>query len=381
MRKGREAVSGRTLKFRCGGRNTGEMAMTLDRYWSKITKTLEPYTPGEQPKSGGYIKLNTNENPFPPSVHIIEAINSACLSLNLYPPPEADALCEKIASYFALSPEMVFVGNGSDEILAFCFPAFFERDKEILFNDITYSFYEVYARFYSIPFRLVPLDEDFTTNAAAFCKPNNGILIANPNAPTGIALPPEEVEDILKNNPQSLVILDEAYIDFGGKSAFALLPQYENLLIVQSLSKSRSLAGLRVGFALGNVGLISALKRIKNSFNSYTLDRLAIAGAIAAFEDNEYFLKTCKEIIAIREQTANALETLGFRVLPSSANFLFVSHEKLAASLLYEKLKGAGILVRYFDKPRLHNFLRITIGTAQDMRDLIVALRLFIGSY
>ncbi|MCF8054402.1 MAG: histidinol-phosphate transaminase [Deltaproteobacteria bacterium] len=350
------------------------------KYWSDLVSSIKPYIPGEQPQDGGYIKLNTNENPFPPSSAVIAAIARACNELRLYPPPMADELRDQIARYFGIKPEMVFVGNGSDEILAFCYPAFFVGKAPILFNDITYSFYEVYSELFSVKYRKVPLEADFNIVGAAFTPPNGGIIIANPNAPTGVALSLGEVEAIVANNRESVIVVDEAYIDFGGESAIPLLTTYENLVIVQTLSKSRSLAGLRVGFALANPQLIQALARIKDSFNSYTLDRLAIAGAKASFEDEEYFARTRREIIAIREQTASALRQLGFVVLPSKANFLFASHSQMAAKELYEKLKGVGILIRYFNKPRIDNHVRISIGTAQDMRDLVVALRLIIGA-
>jgi len=351
----------------------------MNRYWSSLTKSLQPYIPGEQTKGQSFIKLNTNENPFSPPRAVIDAINKASCDLRLYPPPEADFLRESIATNFSLTKDEVFVGNGSDEILGFCFPAFFENDKPILFPDITYSFYKVYATLFKVNYKLVPLDDEYRIVPETFTQKNGGIIIANPNAPTGICLSIAEIEIILKNNPNSVVMIDEAYIDFGGTTAVRLIPKYDNLLVIQTLSKSRSLAGLRVGFALGNASLIEALTRIKNSFNSYTLDRLAIAGAIASFNENDYFEKTRKEIMAVRDETANALQKLGFRVLPSKANFLFVSHERIAAKVLFAKLQAAGILVRYFDAPRIDNFLRITIGTAQDMRDLIVNLRMIIG--
>lgn len=341
----------------------------MSRYWSRLAATIKPYVPGEQPKDKKYIKLNTNENPYPPSPRVIEAIKAAADdSLRLYPDPTCSSLRQTIAQYFGLAGNQVFVGNGSDELLAFCFPAFFNPEGlPILFADITYSFYPVYCRFFGIPFETPALDNEFRMPVEAFFKPNGGILIANPNAPTGRFLDLPAIESILQRNPDSVVILDEAYVDFGGESAVGLIKKYDNLLVVQTLSKSRSLAGLRMGFALGHADLIEGLCRVKDSINSYTLDRLALAGAQAAMEDEAYFRETTAGIIKTREATAKRLEALGFRVIPSTANFIFIAHPVQSAETLFTKLREGGVLVRYFKLPRIDNWLRVSIGTDAEM--------------
>ncbi len=347
--------------------------LQMSRYWSKLTAAIKPYVPGEQPKDKKYIKLNTNENPYPPSPRVIEAIRAAAdESLRLYPDPSCSGLRQTIAKYFALSDNQVFAGNGSDELLAFCFPAFFNPGgKPILFADITYSFYPVYCRLFGIPFETLPLDEDFRMPVEQFCKPNGGILIANPNAPTGRFLELSSIESILQHNPDSIVIVDEAYVDFGGESAAGLIKEYENLLVVQTLSKSRSLAGLRVGCALGHKDLIEGLLRVKDSINSYTLDRLALAGAQAAMEDEAYFQETTAAIIKTREATTKRLVARGFKVIPSKANFIFISHPANAAETIFTKLRERGVLVRYFKLPRIDNWLRVSIGTDAEMDTLL----------
>lgn len=341
----------------------------MSKYWSEIVKNIEPYIPGEQPRDKRYIKLNTNENPYSPSPKVIEAIRQATNeNLRLYPDPTCEELRETIAGYFELrSKEEVFIGNGSDELLAFSFLAFFNPGRPILFPDITYSFYKVYAKLFHVEYKLVPLDEEFNIPAEEFYTENNGVVIPNPNAPTGRFLPVDSFREIVSQNMNSVVIIDEAYIDFGGDSAAVLIKEYPNLLVMQTFSKSRSLAGLRVGFALGHKDLIEGISRIKNSINSYTLDRIALAGAIEAIKDDAYFQETRSKIIDTRERVVVRLIEAGFNVIPSKANFIFISHPKIYAGKLFQALKVRGVLVRYFDKPRIDNFLRVTIGTDEEM--------------
>ena len=348
----------------------------MNPYWSKRLEGVEPYVPGEQPREGQFIKLNTNENPYPPSPGALRAIaDAASDALRLYPKPECDELRQTIADYYGLSAESVFVGNGSDEVLAMAFLAFFSPEDRIAFPAISYSFYPVYADLFQIPYEAVPLREDFTLDIDVFRGDYRGIVFANPNAPTGIELPRPQVEQILCDHPDIPVIVDEAYVDFGAESAAALIERYPNLLVIQTFSKSRSLAGLRVGFALGQPHLIQAINTVKNSFNSYTLDLLAQAGATAAMEDRDYFEQTCRKIIATREWSTAELEKLGFTVLPSKTNFLFASHPDKDAAELFAALRERHILVRYFQKPIIDRFLRITVGTDEEMEKLIQALK------
>lgn len=350
----------------------------MSRFWSNAVKRAEPYIPGEQLNQSEIIKLNTNENPYPPSPAIIEAIKTeAEIALNLYPSPTVDELREDIASYYKLSKENVFIGNGSDEVLAFSFMAFFEAGKRIRFPEISYSFYPVYAKLFDIPYDTIKLGEDFTINPEDYFYSEGGVIFPNPNAPTSIFLELDAVRQILEHNPEKVVIIDEAYIDFAKASAVQLLQRYENLLVVQTMSKSRSLAGLRVGFALGTRELIEGLNHIKDSFNSYTIDRLAIAGARAAINDDAYFTETTKKIIATREWLIPELQTRDFHVLPSQTNFLFIRHKTWAAEDLYMRLKDNNILVRHFDKPQINNFLRVTIGTDAEMKQLLSTLDKF----
>jgi len=347
----------------------------LSKYWSELAKRLEPYVPGEQPKDKKYIKLNTNENPYPPSPKVLEAIRKASNDdLRLYPDPDCDLLREAASDYYGLKKEQIFAGNGSDELLAFAFAAFFDNGNPVFFPDITYTFYEVYCNFFNITPKLIPLDENFNVPVDEFLKPNGGIVLANPNAPTGKYLDLSAIRKILEHNTERAVIIDEAYIDFGGESAISLINMYPNLMIMHTLSKSRSLAGLRVGFALGSEEMIEGIKRVKNSFNSYTVDRIAMAAASEAMKDREYFDKTRNMVIQTREKTTEKLIKMGFNVLPSKANFIFVSHPVYQGAQLYRELRNKGILVRYFNKPRIDNFLRITIGTDEDMNALINAL-------
>jgi len=348
----------------------------MSKYWSTTVRTVKPYVPGEQPKDRKYIKLNTNENPYPPSPKALEAIRQAANdTLRLYPDPSGDELRDTIAGAFGLTRDNVFIGNGSDELLAFCFPAFFEpAGKPILFADITYSFYPVYAEFFHTPYKLIAVDNAFNVPLEGYFQENGGILIANPNAPTGKGLPLDDIEKILKKNEKSVVILDEAYIDFGGVSAFGLISRYPNLLVIRTLSKSHSLAGLRVGFAMGSPELIEGIIRVKDSINSYTVDRLAQAGAREAIRDDEYFQETRAKIMKTRERVSVKLKELRFNVLPSQANFIFVSHAEYAARDLFLRLRGEGILVRYFDKPKIDNYLRVSIGTDDEMDRFLAAI-------
>lgn len=323
----------------------------MSKYWSELTKKLEPYVPGEQPKDKKYVKLNTNENPFPPSPKVKEILHNLDYDdLKLYPDPNSDLLKDSIAKYYDVDRKKVFVGNGSDEVIAFAFMAFFNPEKPILFPDISYSFYEVYANIFNIQYNEVSLNADFEIPVEEFCKENGGIIIPNPNAPTGIALSLEQIEEILKNNTDNVVIIDEAYIDFGAETAIDFIEKYPNLLVVQTLSKSRSLAGIRVGFAIGNEELIEALERVKNSVNSYTIDRVAMLAAKESIEDKEYFTYTCNKIINTRETTIKELKKMNFKICNSMANFIFITHDKVNAKDLFIELKKEGVLVRHFNK-------------------------------
>lgn len=350
----------------------------MSQYWSKVVHDLTPYVPGEQPKLNDMIKLNTNENPYPPSPKVLAAIRDAASDdLRLYPDPNADQLKQAIADFYRIETPQVFVGNSSDEVLALTFLALLKHEKPLLFPDITYSFYPVYCGLYEIASHQIPLREDFSLHVDDYLVPNGGIIFPNPNAPTGRLLGLEEIERLLMATPDSVVVVDEAYIDFGGVSAIALVNQYANLLVIQTLSKSRSLAGLRVGLAIGHPDLIAALERVKNSFNSYPLDRLAIAGATAAFADTDYFNLTCGAVIATRTALVNDLEQMGFEVLPSSANFVLIKHPQHDALRLQAYLRGKTIIVRHFKQARIAQHLRVTIGTDDQCRQLVTALSSF----
>ncbi|OGA19983.1 MAG: histidinol-phosphate transaminase [Betaproteobacteria bacterium RIFCSPLOWO2_12_FULL_63_13] len=355
----------------------------MSRYWSPVVQGLKPYVPGEQPKLRDLVKLNTNENPYGPSPLAIEALRGEIGdTLRLYPDPNADQLREAIAASFdavGVGPHQVFVGNGSDEVLAHVFMALLKHPRPVLFPDITYSFYPVYCKLYGIDYVTVPLDEEFRIAAGDYLKPNGGVIFPNPNAPTGRSLPLREVERIVAGNADSTVVIDEAYVDFGGESAVALVARYANLLVVRTLSKSHSLAGLRVGFAIGQQELTEALERVKNSFNSYPLGRLALAGAAAAIRDREHFERTRRAVIASREALAGDLAALGFDVLPSSANFLFARHPTRDGEALAAALRERNIIVRHFQLPRIRQFLRISIGTDTQCRMLVEALRNILG--
>ncbi|MBA3056534.1 MAG: histidinol-phosphate transaminase [Gammaproteobacteria bacterium] len=348
-------------------------------FYSPVVPRLVPYVPGEQPKIDGLVKLNTNENPYPPSPRVLAAIHLAAQQgLQLYPDPEATALRQTIAAHHRLAPQQVFLGNGSDEVLAHAFFAFFQHGCPLLIPDISYSFYQVYCRLYGIPVETVPLTEALCLDVAAYARSDGaavaGVVIANPNAPTGVGLPLQKVEQLLRLHPQRVVLVDEAYVDFGGDSAIGLIAQYPNLLVVHTLSKSRSLAGLRIGFACGQAHLIEALERVKNSFNSYPLDRLAIAGGVAAFEDQAWFEQTRRAVMSSREGLVLALEDLGFQVLPSQANFVFARHPQHDAQAIAAALRSRGVLVRHFQLARIEQYLRISIGTPAQCDALLQAL-------
>lgn len=347
----------------------------MSRFWSPFVKDLVPYVPGEQPKLARLVKLNTNENPYCPSPKALEAMRGELNdNLRLYPDPNSDRLKQAVAEYYAVTPAQVFVGNGSDEVLAHIFHGLFQHGGPLLFPDVSYSFYPVYCGLYGIPFEQVPLDEQFQIRVQDYSKPNAGIIFPNPNAPTGCLLPLQAIEQMLQANPGSVVVVDEAYIDFGGETAISLVGRYDNLLVTQTLSKSRSLAGLRVGLAVGHPDLIEALERIKNSFNSYPLDRMAIVGAAAAFEDQAYFADTCRKVIESREALVEQLVAKGFEVLPSAANFIFARHPQQDAAQLAARLREQGVIVRHFKQQRIAQFLRITIGTPEMNQALIDAL-------
>lgn len=351
----------------------------MSRFWSAGVANLTPYVPGEQPQMQRLIKLNTNENPYGPSPRVLAAIREALGSdadaLKLYPDPDARRFKQAIARRFGLDVANVHVGNGSDEVLANVFQGLLKHDKPILYPDITYSFYPVYCGLYGVAFESVPLTETFEIRVDDYLKPNGGIIFPNPNAPTGRVLASGEIERLLAGNPDSVVVIDEAYIDFGGESAATLIGRYPNLLVVQTLSKSRSLAGLRLGFAMGHPDLIEALERVKNSFNSYPLDRLAQAAGVAAIEDETYFDETRRAVIASREALVARLTALGFEVLPSAANFVFARHPSHDAAQLSAALRERSIIVRHFKQARIAQFLRITVGTEAECQALTDALR------
>lgn len=344
----------------------------MSQYWSQIIRELKPYVPGEQPKENRFIKLNTNENPYPPSPRVIDAIvKAADSSLRRYPDPNCDVLKQTIADYYSVNKRNVFVGNGSDEVLALSFISFFKQSQPILFPDISYSFYEVYCSIFEIQNTRIPLTDDFDISLLDYEQPNGGIVFANPNAPTGKRISLNEIENLLEQNSETVVVVDEAYIDFGGDTVIPLIGKYPNLLVAQTFSKSRSLAGLRVGAAMGSEELIEGLERAKNSFNSYPLDSLAITGAVAAVKDEAYFQSTCKKVMDTREWTVKELSKMGFTIVPSQANFIFIKPTGIPAGELYTRLKENNILVRYFDKPRINEYLRVTIGTDAEMQMFI----------
>ena len=353
----------------------------MSKFWNDKIKEIEPYVPGEQPKDKKYIKLNTNENPYSPSEKVIEKIKSMSLKdLKLYPDPDVSELRKVIAEYFSqkiderITKEQIFVGNGSDEVLALIFMTFFNKGDKVYYPDITYSFYPVYADLFDLKEVKIPLNKNFEIEIDKYFGVDGHIIITNPNAPTSIALKLEEIEEIVKKNPNQLVVVDEAYVDFGAESAVKLVNKYDNVLVVQTFSKSRSFAGMRLGYAIGSGNIIEGLNRLKFSFNSYTINRISIEAGIESFKDDDYFVKTNAKIIETREKTVKKLKELGFKVLNSSANFIFISHNKVFAGDLYKQLKDNGILVRYFAKDRIDNYLRVTIGTDEEMEIFIEKL-------
>jgi histidinol-phosphate aminotransferase len=357
----------------------------VSRYWSDIVQHLTPYVPGEQPALAHPVKLNTNENPWPPSPAVLNAIRNElgehAESLRRYPDPTARVLRETVAAHHGLKVEQVFAGNGSDEVLAIVFQALLKHDKPILFPDITYSFYPTYARLYEVEYKTMPLDDAFRIRANDYQQPNGGIIFPNPNAPTGHALPLSEIERIVASNPDSVVVVDEAYVDFGAQSAIPLIGKFPNLLVVHTTSKSRSLAGMRVGFAFGDAALIDALSRVKDSFNSYPLDRLAQVAATAAYRDDAWFRDCAAKVMASRERLIARLTALGFEVVPSSANFVFARHEGYDAATLAARLRDQEIFVRHFRQPRIEQHLRISIGTDAECDTLLDALKDIAGGY
>ena len=351
------------------------MCDTKQAGWERNVRKVIPYTPGEQPDRPNMIKLNTNENPYPPAPAVKEAIEKFSVdTLRLYPDPTVGKLTKALADYYGLKKENVFVGVGSDDVLATAFLTFFNGEKPILFPDITYSFYDVWAQLYGIPYELKPLDENFSIVKEDYLKENGGIIFPNPNAPTGVLKPVEFIEDIIRANRNVIVIIDEAYIDFGGESCLPLIEKYDNLLVVQTFSKSRSLAGLRIGFAMGNEKLISYLNDVKYSINSYTMNQTAIALGVECIRDEAYFKETIGKIIATRERSKKKLKELGFSFQDSYSNFIFASHKTYPAKELFEALKKKDIYVRYFNKERISNYLRISIGTDEEMDRLFLEL-------
>ena len=352
----------------------------MSKYWSNIISRLTPYTPGEQPEDKILLKLNTNENPYSPSTKVLDAIKlSVKESLRLYPDPESNYLKETISNYYNLSKANIFVGNGSDEILAFIFQALLKKEDPVLFPDITYSFYPAYCSLYDIKYKRIPLDKELNINLKDYLINNGGIIFPNPNAPTGIPKKLVDIENLLELNQGSVVVVDEAYVDFGTESAVKLVNQYKNLVITQSFSKSRSLAGIRLGCAFANEDLIEALNRVKNSFNSYPVDRLAQVAGIEAIKDENHFNLTRVKIIEARTFLEKELFLMDFEVLPSGANFIFTKHKLKDAIIIFKKLRESGVVVRHFDQPeRISQYLRITIGTIEDMQKLISILKVII---
>ena len=352
----------------------------MSKFFTEKFAALEPYTPGEQPRDMQYVKLNTNESPFPPSAGVAEAVAKECSKLQLYSDPESTALRKRLAEVYGVKPSQVLVSNGSDEALNFAFMAFADEKSPLAFPDITYGFYPVFAQLNHIPYTQIPLKEDFSIDPADYMAIHKTVVIANPNAPTGMCLPLQDIEDILKSNPGNVVIVDEAYVDFGGESAVKLVEHYENLLVVQTFSKSRSMAGARLGFAIGNEKLIADLNTIRYSTNPYTVNRMTEFAGVAALEENDYYLQNAKTIMANRAWTVSELQKLGFTVLDSKANFVFAKSDKIDGEKLYKELKARGVLVRHFTKARISPYVRITIGTLQQMETLIEKIKEILGA-
>jgi histidinol-phosphate aminotransferase len=352
----------------------------MNPFWSELARELSPYVPGEQPRVANLVKLNTNESPFGPSPLALEAIRAAAVdTIRLYPDPEATELREALAAHHGLKPEQVFVANGSDDVLAHAFVALLKQPKPLLFPDVTYSFYSVWAQLFGVACVTVPLDDEMRVRVEDYRREAGAIVIANPNAPTGVALPRADVARLLEDHPDIPVLVDEAYVDFGGESAVPFIADHPNLLVVHTMSKSRALAGLRVGYALGHVGLIEALRRVRDSINSYPLSRVAQAGATASVLDEAYFRESCVRVVTAREAVTQGLTGLGFTVLPSSANFVFASHPALGGLEFTAALRKRAVLVRHFNKPRAAAYMRITVGTEDDTRRLIAAAADILG--
>lgn len=365
-------LSENRVKQRFGG--------NLMRAWESNIRRVEPYVPGEQPKASDIVKLNTNENPYPPSPKVIEAAKKFDYDrLRLYPDPEAAVLVEAIAGRYGLNRNQVFVGVGSDDVIAMSFLTFFNSEKPVLFPDVSYSFYSVWAELFGIKYEKVSVDEKFNIIPDSFKRPNGGIIFPNPNAPTSIYMELDRVEDIIRRNQESVVIVDEAYIDFGGQSALKLIDKYDNLLVVQTYSKSRSMAGMRIGYAMGNAGLIRALNDVKFSYNSYTLNQTSLVYGVEAMKDEEYFRECVDKIINTRERSAKKLAELGFTFPESKSNFIFATHSRVPAKKIFEELKNRKIFVRYFNQPLIDNYLRITVGTDEQMDKLFAALEEIVG--
>mgnify|MGYP001637606974 CR=1 FL=1 len=352
----------------------------MSKFLNEKYRKLQAYTPGEQPQGRTYIKLNTNESPYPPGPKVLAAVNSGqAADLRLYSDPESRALKQKLAGLYGMKPENIYVANGSDDILNFAFMAFAGGRTKVMFPEISYGFYEVFAELYGIDCEKVPLTADFSVDARDYVCQNKMIVIANPNAPTGKTLQLYEIEDIVRTNPEHVVLIDEAYVDFGAESCVDLVHKYENLLVVQTFSKSRSMAGARLGFAIASPALISDLEKIKFSTNPYNVNRLTTAAGIAAIEENDYYVENCRKIAATRQRTEEALRELGFEAVPSRANFLFVRSDRIDGGAYYRRLKEKGILVRHFDKEQICQYNRITIGTDEEMDRLLAATKEIIG--
>lgn len=346
----------------------------MSRFFTKRYSSLVPYVPGEQPNDASYIKLNTNESPYPPSPGVIAAASEEAGKLRLYSDPECAELRGKLSSLYGIKPEQLLMTNGSDEILNFAFMAFGDEDHPLIFPDITYGFYTVYADLNRIPYAEIPLTDDFTIDPNDYIGAGKNIVIANPNAPTGISLPLNVIEEIIKSNPDNVIIIDEAYVDFGGESAAFLIDKYDNLLVTQTFSKSRSMAGARLGFGIGNEKLIADLNAIKYSTNPYNINRMTASAGAAAIEENDYYMENCRKIAETRDLTARKLREMGFKLTDSSANFLFAESDRIDGGALYRELKKRGILVRHFDNERIKNYNRITVGTPEQMDSLIRAV-------
>lgn len=357
------------------GQRRGRQGRTKMQNWESYVRKVVPYVPGEQPDKENMIKLNTNENPYPPAPGVMEALNAFDTGrLRLYPDPTCRILVEAVAAYYGLGSDQVFVGVGSDDVLAMIFMTFFNSEKPIFFPDITYSFYDVWADMLRIPYEKKLLDDDFKIRKEDYFLENGGVIFPNPNAPTGILMELSEIEEIIKKNRDVIVVVDEAYIDFGGESALALIGSYDNLLVVQTFSKSRSLAGMRIGYAMGNPKLISYINDVKYSFNSYTMNQTALVLGAAALKDRAYFKETTRRVIKTREWTKRELSKLGFTFGDSMSNFVFAAHQTVSAREIFEALKERNIFVRYFNNPRIDNYLRISIGTQEEMETFIQVL-------